>query len=170
MSVVEIGWGRYGELVEMLVTAVNVRHRTAEFADVVVISHGGMLPAAAIVHALPQLRLHYWEVKRFAGMGVGAPRGEAVIRLSPTPFKGPRVSGAGVLIVDGVVDEGTTSAAALDRVEQYAQVAKIPPPRQIVIACLIASVRHRARIVPEGDLIAANWKASADVVRLPYEI
>lgn len=166
MSVQHIGWEQYGQWVELLVAAVKARNEVAEFEDIVAITRGGLLPAIAMTHAMPKLRMHIWDVQRRPHEAGG--RGDPVIRHSPTPFKGPRKSGAGVLIVDDVVDEGLTAAAVVGRVEQYAGFAS-SFPRYIVIATLCASERHSTRTGSEGDLIAVQWKTDNLSIRLPYE-
>lgn len=170
MSMQEIDWALYGEMVELLVAAVVARHRTANFSDIIALTAGGMLPATALVHCVPHLHLHVWDVRRYKPAGVGAPLGEPKIRTAPSPFRrAGRVPGSGVVIMDHAVNEGATAAAVMDRIEQQADEARTPLPRPIVIATLYAAARHQHRCAADGDMIAVSWKSNDTTIIFPYE-
>jgi hypoxanthine phosphoribosyltransferase len=167
-TVQKYDWTYFGILVDVLVEEVLVKHRESAFTDIIGVAKGGLVPMAAICNApeLSGVRMHVFTVSHYSGR---ERKSQATLQQSTNIFKRWMQDGGDVamrvLVVEDVIDTGSTINKVRDVVMLYRAALRAPPEVQFTYATVIASHRHSAR----SDIITATFKKDDDWIVLPYE-
>jgi hypoxanthine phosphoribosyltransferase len=160
---IDIGWDAYAQALDTLVTKVinKVASNSNFRLSILGVARGGLFPAVALSHALPDSQFDTLRCSSYDGM-VQLPEVTLYPPASYTMARAPER----VLVVDDLIDTGKTMVTISNWLEHLGFVRGAGPGRRFGIAVVYDKVRPERAI--QADIVGQEMNPE-EWIKFPYE-